>query len=158
LGLKVGILTSAKPDEPLLADLPADAHVVSIPAEHTTMFENRYEGSARTQYMYYRARTLTPDMLPLAWRKANLIHIAPIAYEVDPAFFTAFEDGAICVTPQGFMRRREQDGLVTTVHWDDVDRTLPHARLVVLSEEDIHHDPGLEFVFAQRAPLVVLAR
>jgi sugar/nucleoside kinase (ribokinase family) len=112
----------------------------------------------RTQYMYVRARTLTLDMLPPAWRKANLVHIAPIAYEVDPAFFTAFEGGAICVTPQGFMRRREQDGLVTTVRWDDAASTLPHARLVVLSEEDIHHDPGLEFVFAQRAPLVVLTR
>jgi hypothetical protein len=158
LSQKVGILTSAKPDEPLLADLPAGVQVVSIPAEHTTVFNNRYVGSARTQYMYHRALTLTPAMLPPAWRRARLIHIAPIAYEVDPAFFTFFDQGAICVTPQGFMRHREPDGLVTTVHWADAEKTLPHARLTVFSEEDIRHDPSLEKTFARLAPVAVITR
>ena len=158
LGQKVGILTSAKPDEPLLADLPAEAQVINMPSEHTTMFENRYVGSARTQYMYHRALTLTPAMLPPAWRNARLIHIAPIAYEVDPAFFTHFEHGAICVTPQGFMRSREPDGLVKTVHWADAAHTLPHARLTVFSEEDILHDPSLEKTFAQLSPTAVITR
>ncbi|MBN1564093.1 MAG: hypothetical protein JXA10_09640 [Anaerolineae bacterium] len=158
MGQKVGILTSAKPDEPLLADLPASVRVINIPAEHTTMFENRYVGSARTQYMYHRALTLTPAMLPPAWRQARLIHIAPIAYEVDLAFFTFFEQGAICVTPQGFMRRREADGLVKTIHWADADRALPHVRLTVFSEEDIQHDPSLEHTFARLSPIAVLTR
>jgi sugar/nucleoside kinase (ribokinase family) len=158
MGQQVGILTSAKPGEPLLADLPIDAHVVSIPAEHTTTFENRYVGSVRTQYMYHRALTLTPTMLPPAWRRARLIHIAPIAYEIDPAFFTLFEEGAICVTPQGFMRSREPDGLVKTVHWADAERALSRTRLTVFSEEDIRHDPGLEKTFARFAPLAVLTR
>ncbi len=158
LGQKVGILTSSKPDEPLLADLPAGVQVVSIPAEHTTVFDNRYDGSARTQYMFHRALTLTPAMLPPAWRRARLIHIAPIAYEVDPAFFTCFDQGAICVTPQGFMRHREPDGLVTTVHWADAEKTLPHARLTVFSEEDIRHDPRLEQVFARLSPIAVITR
>lgn len=158
LGQQVGILTSTRPGELLLNDLPDGARVVSIPAEHTTMFENRYEGNVRTQYMYRRARTLTPAMLPLAWRSARLIHIAPIAYEIDPALFTYVETGAICVTPQGFMRQRDPDGLVRPAPWDDAAEALPHTRLTVFSEEDIRHDPGLAHTFAQLAPLSILTR
>ncbi len=157
-GLKVAILTSTKPDEPLLNNLPPQVQVISIPAEHTTTFENRYAGNARTQYLHRRARTLTPDMLPPAWRETRLVHLGPIAYEVDPAFCTAFNGGLVCVTPQGFMRQREPDGLVTAIPWETAGQVLPRARLTVLSEEDIHHDPGLETVFAQLAPLLVVTR
>jgi sugar/nucleoside kinase (ribokinase family) len=158
LGLRVGVLTSTRPDEPLLQELPPSVHVISIPAEHTTTFDNRYEGSKRTQYMYHRALTLTPDMLPASWRQAGLVHLGPIAYEVDPAFVSVFDDRPICVTPQGFMRLREPDGLVVTVPWDDAEQVLSRARLTVLSEEDIRHDPGLEAVFARYAPLMVMTR
>jgi sugar/nucleoside kinase (ribokinase family) len=158
LGLRVGVLTSARADEPLLRKLPPQACVVNIPAEHTTTFENRYANGKRTQYIYHRAITLTPDMLPSAWRQARLVHLGPIAYETDPAFVSAFENSAICVTPQGFMRFREPDGLVRAIPWDDAEQVLSRARLTVLSEEDIRHDPGLEFVFARIAPLMVVTR
>jgi sugar/nucleoside kinase (ribokinase family) len=158
LGLRVGILTSARADEPLLGKLPPQARVVNILAEHTTTFENRYADGQRTQHMYHRANTLTPDMLPLAWRRARLVHLGPIAYETDPAFVSAFENSAICVTPQGFMRYREPDGLVRTVPWDTAEQVLSRARLTVLSEEDIRHDPGLESVFARIAPLMIVTR
>jgi hypothetical protein len=32
LGLRVGVLTSTRPDEPLLRKLPPSVHVISIPA------------------------------------------------------------------------------------------------------------------------------
>jgi len=35
-GLKVGILTSAAPDEPLLQNLPPNVTVINVPSEHTT--------------------------------------------------------------------------------------------------------------------------
>ncbi len=158
MGLRVGVLTSTRPDEPLLQKLPPSVRVISIPAEHTTTFDNRYDNGVRTQYMYHRALTLTPDMLPSAWSQARLVHLGPIAYEVDPAFVSVFEDRPICVTPQGFMRLREPDGLVRTVPWADAEQVLSRARLTVLSEEDIRHDPGLEMVFAQYAPLMVMTR
>lgn len=157
-GLSVAILTSAAPDEPLLHDLPPQVAVINIPAEHTTTFENRYNGNSRIQYLYHRAATLTPEMLPAAWREARLIQLGPIAYEVDPAFAIAFGDHPICVTPQGWMRRREEDSRVTTIPWESAAQVLPHMRLTVLSEEDIRHDPGLENIFARLAPLMALTR
>jgi sugar/nucleoside kinase (ribokinase family) len=157
-GLRVGILTSAAPGEPLLNDLPPQAVVINVPASHTTMFDNRYNGSVRTQYMYHRAETLTPEMLPSAWTQAHMVHLGPIAYEVAPAFAALFAGRSICVTPQGWMRRRETNGRVSTIPWDHAHEVLPHARLTVLSEEDIRHEPGLEKSFAEVAPLLVLTR
>jgi len=157
-GLRVAILTSAAPDEPLLADLPPQAQVLSIPAEHTTMFENLYDGWKRIQYMYHRAITLHPEHLPPAWTKARLVHLGPIAYEVDPAMMGAFGHSPICVTPQGWMRHRAPDGFITSIPWEDADRVLPRAALTVLSKEDIDHDPTLEQVFGQLAPLMVMTR
>jgi len=157
-GLRVAILTSSQPGEPLLKNLPPEVEVVSVPAEHTTTFENRYAGRTRTQYLHHRARTLHPDMLPPAWREAKLVHLAPIAYEVDPEFATVFADRPICVTPQGFMRQREPDGLVTARPWDTAHHVLSRARVTVLSEEDIRHNPALEAEFAAMAPLVIVTR
>lgn len=157
-GLRVAVLTSACPGEPLLDDLPAGVEVIAIPAEHTTTFENRYSASGRTQILHHRAETLYPDMLPDAWRKARLVHLGPICYEVDPSFATAFDNSPICVTPQGFMRRREPDGLITPILWETAGQVLPHAAVTVLSEEDIRHAPELEYEFAAMGPLVVVTR
>lgn len=157
-GLRVAILTSAAPSEPLLRFLPPDVSVISVPSRHTTTFENLYTPDGRIQYMYYRAQTLTPDALPPAWQQARLIHLAPIAYEVDPAMVTAFNGSPVCVTPQGWMRRREPDGRVQTKEWTSAEQVLSQARLTVISEEDIRHDPGLEHVFARIAPLLIVTR
>ncbi|WP_119071857.1 PfkB family carbohydrate kinase [Aggregatilinea lenta] len=157
-GLRVAILTSSAKAEPLLADLPPAAAVLSTPAEHTTTFDNRYTGSSRIQYLYHRANTLHPGLLPPAWRGAPLVHLAPIAYEVDPAFMTAFDGARVCVTPQGWMRQREADGRVTAIPWTSAPDILPRAALTVMSEEDIRHLPGAAQAFANLAPLMVVTR
>jgi 1D-myo-inositol 3-kinase len=157
-GLKIAILTSSAPQEPLLNDLPDGPFVVSIPAEHTTTFENRYIGNSRTQYLYHRAETLNLESVPPAWRKARLIHLGPIAYEVAPDMMDGFDGRPICVTPQGWMRFREADGRIRAIRWDAAEYVLPRAALTVLSEEDIAHDPGLEIEFAALAPLMIVTR
>lgn len=158
LGLRVGVLTSTRPGEPLLARLPPGAVVTNIPAEHSTMFENRYTDAGRVQTMYHRALTLKPHMLPPAWRSTPLVHFGPIAYEVDPAFSEAFENARICVTPQGWLRERAPDGRVHPVEWPDAERVLSQSVLTVISEEDIRHAPHLEERFAMLAPLLVVTR
>jgi sugar/nucleoside kinase (ribokinase family) len=157
-GLRVGILTSTQPDEPLMRRLPDGVMVTSVPAEFTTTFENLYINGSRTQYLHHRAATLHPEALPPAWRQARLIHLAPVANEVDPAFVFAFGSNPICVTPQGWMRQQGPDKRVFFIPWKSADQVLPRARLVVLSEEDIQHDPGLETVFANLAPILVVTR
>ncbi len=157
-GLRVGIVTSAASDEPLLNDLPAEALVISVPAPHTTTFENRYTANGRIQYMYHRATPLSLEAVPPTWQRARLVHLAPIAYEVDSALAGAFGTSRVCATPQGWMRRREQDGRVQAIDWVAAEQVLPQTRLTVLSEEDIKHNPALEGDFAALAPLMVVTR
>ncbi len=157
-GLRVGVLTSANPHDAVLADLPSGVELVNVAAERSTTFENRYEGNARTQWMYHRAHPLKPAMLPPAWRAARLVHLAPIADEVDAAFVEAFDKARLCVTPQGWMRRRASDSRVLTRDWAEAAYVLPRSVLVVLSEEDIRHAPHLAARYAQLAPLLVLTR
>lgn len=157
-GLRVGILTSTAPDEPLLRELPSEIVITDIYADQTTTFENHYDDTGRTQWLHHRARALTPDMLPEAWRIVPLMQLAVVAYEVDPAFVTAFDAAHICITPQGWMRQRETDGRVRAVRWDAAGEVLPHSALTVLSEEDIRHAPELAEEFAAYAPLLVLTR
>ncbi len=157
-GLRVGILTSADPRDPVLADLPPDVALVNVEAEHSTTFENRYQGNARTQFMYHRAHTLTPEMLPETWRAARLVHLGPIADEVAADFVGAFPNARICVTPQGWMRARAADNRVLTRDWAEAEQVLPRCALAVLSEEDIRHAPELAERYAQLAPLLVLTR
>jgi len=157
-GLKVALLTSTAPDEPLLAKLPPGVLVLSIPADQTTTFENIYRPDGRMQYMYHRARTLDVSMLPPAWRRARQVHFGPIAYEVDPAFADLFAETPLCVTPQGWMRHREPDGRIRPIGWDAASRVLPRSDLAVLSVEDIAHNPALEAEFAALAPVLFLTR
>jgi sugar/nucleoside kinase (ribokinase family) len=158
LGLRVGILTSTMPNEPLLHNLPPQVRIHCIPAEQTTMFENRYTDDGRIQYMYRRAVPLGPEALPPAWRQTRLIHLGPIANEVDPAIISAFGSKPICITPQGWMRGWEPDGRIIAIPWKSAEQVLPNVRMTVLSEEDIRHNPGLESVFARLSPLLVVTR
>jgi sugar/nucleoside kinase (ribokinase family) len=157
-GLRVGLVTSAAADEPLLAELQqfvADIRVV--PAAVTTSFENHYSPLGRTQYLRGRAAPLTPAHVPDAWRSAPLVHLAPLAGEVDPALAACFPQAAVMLTPQGWLRQWDDTGLVRFKRWFDA-AVLASLTVVVLSEEDIAPEPGLECLYAQAAPCVVVTR
>lgn len=155
-GLRPALLTSAAPDELLLRQLPPDVPVRVVPAAQTTTYENIYTAAGRVQYLRAIARPLTPDDVPVAWRSAPLLHIAPIADEIDAARYVDYApDAAITLTPQGFMRQQEADQRVTPRRWFDA-AALRGARLTILSEEDIAGEPTIEADYAREAPLLVV--
>lgn len=157
-GLRVGLVTSAAADEPLLAELlPFVAETAVVPAASTTSFENLYSAAGRTQYLRGRAERLTLADVPAEWRSAPLVHLAPLAGEVDPALARCFPRSAVMLTPQGWLRQWDAAGLVRFRRWFDAD-TLKALTIVVLSEEDIAPDPDLGRLYAQVAPCVVVTR
>ncbi len=157
-GLRVGLVTSAAADEPLLAELrPFVAEIVVVPAAATTSFENRYSAAGRTQYLRGRASVLTLADVPLAWRAAPLVHLAPLADDIDPALAQGFPQSAVLLTPQGWLRQWDAAGLVRFKPWFDAD-TLKALTLLVLSEEDIAPDPALAQAYAQAAACVIVTR
>ena len=148
IGLPVNLLTSAAPDEPLLDELRgATGELVSVPAGQTTSFENIYTPAGRIQYVRGVAENLRIQHVPDAWRSSSLVHLAPLADEVDPAMARFFDGATVMLTLQGWLRQWGEDGLVRFKPWFDPD-VLRHINIVVFSEEDIAAAPELEAQFA----------
>jgi len=142
-GLRVGLLTSAQPDDPLVQELAAYGQVLVIPAEHTTTFENHYTPNGRTQYVRAVAGAILPEHVPSAWESAPLLHIAPVAGEAENLqLFERFDQARWMLTLQGWLRQWDASGLVRFKPWFRP-MILERLELLVFSEEDIHQQPGL---------------
>jgi sugar/nucleoside kinase (ribokinase family) len=159
LGLRVGIVTSARPDEPVLAALPDAIALHLIPAAESTIFVNTYDAQGnRTQIIKGHASALTLADVPAAWRSAPVVHFGTIAHGISPALRPdAFPDALVGVTPQGFMRAWDENGRVYAVPWADKDVFLRTAH-VLLSDEDLGHDAALEAAYAADAHCLIVTR
>lgn len=143
-GLRVGVLTSAATDEPLLDQLSPYAQIVCVDAEATSTFENLYTAEGRVQYIRGVAKSLMPAQLPAEWRETPLIHLAPLTDEVDAAFaIDAPPQSTVMVTLQGWLRRWGSDGRVYFKPWFNAD-ALRRLDAVVFSVEDIVEAPDME--------------
>ena len=111
LSQKTGVLTSHASDLDL--SVLESLALVSLPSGHTTTFRNIPTDEGRVQYCYAQASLLTPEGLPDAWRKPKIVHLGPVANEIDPDFFSVFPDSLLCLTPQGFHRQFADDGRVS---------------------------------------------
>jgi 1D-myo-inositol 3-kinase len=136
LGLEVGVLTSYGPDFP--ADvLPPEIRIVNIPSDRTTVFSVESSPKGRHLRVLNRAADLEEGHLPDEWRDVPLALLCPVIGEVDPACSSSFVEAALGVVPQGWMRQRGSGGAISEAPWEDADLVLPHAQLVVVSEEDV---------------------
>lgn len=137
-GLKVGILTSFGSD--LDTGPLQEVEIVNVPSDQTTTFVNIYEETGRKQVLKARAKRLNSKDIPYPWRTTELVHIAPIAGEVDFELVDSFKDGFICMTPQGWLRQWDEEGVISPASPDFLVDLLQFAQLVVISEEDLPSD------------------
>ncbi len=157
LGLRPAIVTSAPADAPLLRPLAGVAAAV-VDAPHPTTFENVYTAGYRTQTLLHHAAGLTLAHVPSNWRAAPLVHLAPVAREVDPALAGQFPGARVCVTPQGWMREWDGAGRVAFSGWPGAETTLGRADAVVLSIDDVEGNETLVESFARHARLLAVTR
>jgi sugar/nucleoside kinase (ribokinase family) len=68
----------------------------------------------------------------------------------------AFPGSLLGVTPQGFLRQWDDDGLVTASEWPGADHVLGTADVVVLSFQDLGGDAAHLARYARMARLLVL--
>ncbi len=141
LGQRVGIVTSAAANLDLSGSLPGVA-LRRVPAPASTRFRNIYAGGARRQVLVARAADLTLDNVPLAWRAAPILHIAPIAREIDRGLVGALRPAGrfIGVTPQGWLRGWDAHGSVAPLPCGDLAEWLRPADALVVSDEDLAAD------------------
>jgi hypothetical protein len=138
LGLRVGIVTSVGVETSLTAldGIPT----IIIPSEHSTTFENNYDhAGGRTQILHHRATPVDFVHVPEIWRRAGIIHLGPIAGEVDPILPKDFKPDLLGLTAQGWMRAWDESGRVSPVQWEDA-FALEAAGAVVISLEDVGGD------------------
>ena len=138
LGLRVGIVTSSGKDAPLHA--LDGIHIVNIPAEYSTTFENIKTTNGRRQTLHHQAAQILLDHIPQVWQSAPIIHLAPIANELESALSGKLSGTLLGITPQGWMRVWDEKGQVATSAWENNEQILRQAGAVVMSVEDINRD------------------
>jgi sugar/nucleoside kinase (ribokinase family) len=147
LGLRVGIVTASGPETSL--DSLKDIRVVSHESPQSTTFENIYTKHGRIQYLRAQATRIDLSQVPESWRRAPIIHLGPIANEVDSVLPNGFSPTLFGVTPQGWMRQWDAQGRVSPAQWQDAEPALKQAGAVVLSREDVGGDDELIESMAQ---------
>jgi hypothetical protein len=138
LGLRVGIVTSWGAEVPLgnLKHLP----IISFPAEHSTTFENIYTETGRIQMVHTVAPRLDYYLIPEPWRQAPIVHLGPVAQEVEPDLVRHFPDSLVGVTPQGWLRAWDEQGRVRPSEWPESSFILQQSGAAILSIEDVQND------------------
>jgi sugar/nucleoside kinase (ribokinase family) len=154
LGMQPRVLTSGEQNLslPELAGIPV--HLKE--SDKTTTFRLTYSPHGRDLYISGRASQLEYTDVPVAWRNPAIVHLGPIAQEIDPNLAREFPNSLVCVTPQGFLRTWDNNGAVTPCEWPEFRFVLGFADLAVLSREDVRHNDDLLDEMASAVKLLVV--
>lgn len=153
-GIKVGIVTSCRPD--------LDLHqldgieIVRKPSPFTSTFENIYTPTGRIQHVHHVAEQITLEDIPLEWRNSPIVHLGPIAREIAPEIAQAFPNSLVGITPQGWLREWDEEGNVAFCNWPDACEILTHGNAAVMSIEDVRGDEEVVAEFAGCIPILVV--
>lgn len=156
MGMQVGLVTVAG-DDVSLSKLEG-VHIQKYAYDHTTTFENRYLPSGRVQTLHHRAPSITYRHIPPAWRSAPIVHLAPVAKEIDQGMITKFPGSFLGISLQGWLRKWDRKGKVTPYPLDFSLNHCPSSSAVVLSYEDVADDQDQIARYARQCPLLIATR
>jgi sugar/nucleoside kinase (ribokinase family) len=156
LGCRTLIVTSAGPDFAPAKELPG-LTVKIVPAADTTTFENVYTAEGRQQYLYKRAGCIEAADIPLDWRRAEIVHLGPLDMEFDPTIIEAFPSSKVGITPQGWLRKWDENGKVAYKSWSPDPAVLAKAAVVIVSEEDFPLEESLQ-PYIENTPIFIQTR
>ena len=155
LGRRVGLVTRA-PDPSYVRTLLPDVELHILPTEQASTFENRYSGNHRQQVLHYVAPPLMFEHVPVEWRQAPIVHLGPIALEADHGLISRFPNSLLCATPQGWMRKWDEEGIVSYAPLNNLDSLFRPIDLLVFSAEDVNYDPNAMDELIRSVPIAVL--
>jgi len=153
-GLRVGIVTSWDGELPLgnLKQIP----IINYPTENSTTFENIYTEKGRVQVIHKVAPRLDFHMIPEPWRQAPIVHLGPVAQEVEPGLVRRFPTSLVGITPQGWMREWDELGHVSPSEWPEASFTLQQVGAAVIGIEDVLNDESRIEEMASAARILVV--
>jgi sugar/nucleoside kinase (ribokinase family) len=136
LGLKVGIATVCTEETAQKQEL-SGISIAFQPTDETTTFENIDSSAGRIQYIHKLAPKIETKLIPDIWRSTPIVHIAPVAQEIDPNIILSFPNAFIGLTPQGWLRGWDNLGKVYLAEWPEASYVLEKSSAAVLSNEDM---------------------
>ena len=154
LGLRVRAITAAENDIDL-SQLEG-IEIRQMPSTGSTTFENRYTSEGRVQILHERASDIIQQDVPPGWQNTHIVHLGPIADEVDRTLMESFPGALMCITPQGWLRYWDDDGRVKMMSWDQISDLLPSADAVVISMEDLADDLRSVQAMADRCEILAV--
>lgn len=158
MGCQVGVVTSTAPGLELDHALPG-AQIVRHPSAVTTVFENIYRNGKRRQIIHQRADVIRCEHIPLTWRAAPMVYLGSIDQEIAPDVLCCFSaQSLICVMPQGFFRRWDEQGNISYTEWQPEEWVLQRTNVLVISELDVPDPDGLVIKWGPRVDTIVVTR
>ncbi|CAG0942366.1 putative sugar kinase YdjH [Anaerolineae bacterium] len=157
LGRGPGIVTRLAPDF-VIPQVLHDITVHRVASTHTTTFHNIYRDGHRQQFLLARADDLEPGDVPDAWRAAPIVHLGPLARELDVRFAKLFPNALVGVTPQGWLRQWDESGRIRMRPWEEAAEILPYVDVLVLSEEDLNGNIALIDEYARLTRIAVMTQ
>lgn len=131
--------------------------VIRKPSANDTTFENIETPAGRVQILHESAERISPEDIPENFVHTPIIHIGPVANEVDEEVVSTFaEDCLVGITPQGWMRHRSNNGMVTYQPWHPTQAAAKRADAVVISDDDVQKDESMIIDYAQMFKLLVV--
>jgi sugar/nucleoside kinase (ribokinase family) len=113
-GARVGILTRANFDaftdeqRSEFARIADEIEIISQSSDSTTTFTNRDVAGRRQQTLHAVGGPIDVSGLPPLWRSAPVIHLAPLAQEIEPRQVSRLSPGLMGATIQGWMRQWDE--------------------------------------------------
>ncbi len=153
-GFRTGLLTSYAADIDL--SLLQCVQIRNVSSQATTTFVNRYTAQGREQILCNIALPINPDDVPQVWQQTSLVHLGPVANEVNRELIQLFSGAFIGITPQGWLRQWGEDGKVHLLDWTAIREILPLADAVVISMEDLGHVDQAVPKIAQDCQLLIV--
>ena len=154
LGYKTGIITAGEPN----LKFPDELNTIPFFVKEspvTTTFENIETDHGRDQFLHEVALPINNRDIPHLAYKPSIVHLGPMADELDISMLDAFPNSFICLTPQGWMRRRGANHIVLYKDWENAESFLKRADAVVLSIEDVRGNRQLIEDYALKTKILV---
>lgn len=148
MGLKVALYTSGAAH--LALDIMDGIEIIDQPGPGTTTFINDYTPSGRVQHLLDRAEELDSSQIPQHWKRAKIVHFAPVARELPLNVGNDFPEGFLGYSLQGWMRTWDGEGRISPTPLPGLKTAVRDNTAGFLSIEDLGYDRrGLEQIQRQ---------
>jgi len=154
LGLKTGIITSFT--EGLDISSVDSLWIRNKNSQQTSTFKNISDGKIRKQFLYKIASPIEVEDVPPLDPPPMIVHLGPVADEVNPNILNKFPHSLKCLTPQGWFRKVNDQDQVELKPWENSGEHLKKADIAVISLEDVQRDEEMITHMASSIPVFVV--